>query len=377
MLGYPRFLADVSEALHRVNGFCPLIEFSDQKGRFSLARQMMPRVVKGHCLQAKELLVDKRNLWEFRIRRAITKRWVRLIYYQFSPVLSFEENVRFLTKTGVWVREDGFSLGAPNPFRAWEGRRPSFMSKRNWATIRLALVVFLCVLTPVVCIIVMRKIPLKSPLVVFLMIGGICLLVGILSHGLGAFPESVLGLTRLRGVKLLLILPFLFIPGFLLSKEEWKKMLATPLTGWIVLVGAGICLVFLGGTIMRSGNFPVLPVTDAERMFRDTLEEFFGARPRFKEFLIGHPLLLLGLYLQSQERERPQFFLDGRLWVWLGMLGPISILNTFVHFHSPISAGMLRTVHGLWMGFLLSIPLCYFYPTLESLALALKKKIWE
>jgi hypothetical protein len=43
----------------------------------------------------------------------------------------------------------------------------------------------------------------------------------------------------------------------------------------------------------------------------------------------------------------------------IGLIGQISIVNTFLHFHIPLELCLLRTLHGLWIGSLISLPFCW------------------
>jgi hypothetical protein len=118
---------------------------------------------------------------------------------------------------------------------------------------------------------------------------------------------------------------------------------------WILFFLVGVA----GLYVMRSGNFPLIPVFDGERTLRDWLDKVFTARPRFKEFMIGHPLFLIGLTL----KRRPWVNVSlARFVVFLGLIGQISMLNTFMHFHSPLELGLLRSLHGMWIGSCLAIP---------------------
>ena len=65
------------------------------------------------------------------------------------------------------------------------------------------------------------------------------------------------------------------------------------------------------------------------------LERAFVYRPRTKEFLIGHPLLILGfgLYIWGEERL-------GLACIVPGTIGQISLLNTFAHVHSPLAGSI-------------------------------------
>ena len=74
-------------------------------------------------------------------------------------------------------------------------------------------------------------------------------------------------------------------------------------------------------------------------------------RPRFKEFALGHPLMLLGLWLQAMNfKLQKGGRYDGRPWMVLGMVGQVSIVNTFCHLHSPLSLAFFRTFNGVILG---------------------------
>jgi hypothetical protein len=96
-----------------------------------------------------------------------------------------------------------------------------------------------------------------------------------------------------RGVKLQLVLPlafsfFLFFPmaGLRSFMDMPVRVRHFVFVGFFIVVVAGVYL-------MRSGNFPLIPVSDTERGFRDTLENILIARPRFKECFFG---LIIFLY---------------------------------------------------------------------------------
>jgi hypothetical protein len=69
------------------------------------------------------------------------------------------------------------------------------------------------------------------------------------------------------------------------------------------------------------------------------------ARPRTKEFLIGHPLLVAAL----DQRLRGRKSLSG--WLMVGaVIGQLSMVNTFSHIHTPLWVSGLRTGLGLVLG---------------------------
>ncbi len=335
------------------NGLLPLFEFAPQAGLSFLAGRAPSHLIKAHCLQSKELLVAKENIWFSRLVRAVKERWVRLLYIRFSPALGFEENIAFQSSVAQNLTRRGFNLGMPVPFPRWQAREAG-------KNVRLGLVLAVAVATPLFCVAGMRLLSWSSPFLVFVVFCLASLGTGVLMHGLGSHPDLALGTGGVRGVKLQLVAPLAASLFVLFSRAEWRALLNQPLQVKHIVYGAAALGVVGGLYLMRSGNSPWLPVLDWERQGRDALEKLFVARPRLKEFLIGHPLLITGLVLLRQAPSSKRLFRDGRLWVFLGLVGQISIMNTFLHFHSPVELGILRSLHGIWLGLLFSLPLCYF-----------------
>ncbi|MFD0590637.1 DUF5693 family protein [Paenibacillus sp. GCM10027627] len=93
--------------------------------------------------------------------------------------------------------------------------------------------------------------------------------------------------------------------------------------------------------LSRTGNSG--QVTWVEMIVRNWLESTFGVRPRFKEFMLGHPPLLLGLFLAIRYRAA---------WVLIivGTLGQLTMVSTFTHIHTPLYISIIRTLLGLGAG---------------------------
>ncbi|MEI7905155.1 MAG: DUF5693 family protein, partial [Candidatus Firestonebacteria bacterium] len=111
-----------------------------------------------------------------------------------------------------------------------------------------------------------------------------------------------------------------------------------------VAVLAGLFLV----ASLRSGNLNV-PLFPFEEPAREFLEKVFWARPRSKEFLIGHPLMLLGLYMFFNKRYE-KYKASAILALSAGMFGQVSLVNTFCHAHIPFLMSLVRAVYGLALG---------------------------
>jgi len=127
--------------------------------------------------------------------------------------------------------------------------------------------------------------------------------------------------------------------------ERVRAFLSEPLRVWhtVAMLGG---LVLIALVVARSGNDSGLGASELELRFRALLDRYLGARPRTKEFMLGHPALLLGLAMATLPRWRP--------WalplVLLGIIGQVGMLNSFCHLHTPLKLTVLRTFHGLWAG---------------------------
>lgn len=171
-------------------------------------------------------------------------------------------------------------------------------------------------------------------------------------------------LDQFAGVKLSQLLPFAVIaavlfgewhhPGAATKEERWsrareayRRLLEAPLSvKYALLVVFGLVLGLLW--IARTGNEPGVGVSDVELRVRALLEHLLVARPRTKEFLLGHPAMVLALVLAL--KGRPRYVLP---LVLLGTIGQTSMVNTFCHIQTPLWLSLLRTVNGLWIGVLL------------------------
>lgn len=194
---------------------------------------------------------------------------------------------------------------------------------------------------------------------VFSLVGGI-LIVGLFSR-----VGYLVGAGRFVGVKLSYLVPMSLVllavigdlPGRVEPGSVWwarmqlrvRELFGRPL----IVIEAIAILAALGAIVfalMRSGNQSLVAPTGLELKLRNLLESLLVVRPRTKEFLIGHPALMLAIAICLRGRRRWLPFA-----ALLGAVGQISLVNTFCHFHTPLSVSLLRTLHGLWMGALVGI----------------------
>jgi len=126
--------------------------------------------------------------------------------------------------------------------------------------------------------------------------------------------------------------------------ELWAQPML--LGGLIVFI---VALAVLALLLARSGNDPGVGVSAWEMKVRAVLDQHMGVRPRTKEFLIGHPALLLGIALMGMRRVK-----WGLPLLVVGAIGQVSIVNTFCHLHTPLLVSGLHVFNGLWTGLLVA-----------------------
>lgn len=191
-------------------------------------------------------------------------------------------------------------------------------------------------------------------------LAGAMLIVGLYSR-LGYLS----GVALFTGVKLSLLVPPVVVAAAVIVD---LRLGIEPMSRWwsrtrlrleqflgrpINVLGAAVVLVALGGiafALTRSGNQPVVSPSGMEVKLRALLESTLVIRPRTKEFLLGHPALMLAVALALRGR---------RTWLPLvalvAGLGQVSLLNTFCHVHTPLAISLLRTGNGLWLGAVIGV----------------------
>lgn len=176
---------------------------------------------------------------------------------------------------------------------------------------------------------------------------------GGLAAGGWLFATPVLvGEAAFRGVKLAQILPlalFLLLWGRRIwgeTRSRTKKFLRENVSGRMLVIswgiaGFGLLLAVIGWYyLMRTGNSGL--VSEWELRLRNGLEERLIVRPRFKEFALGLPCLILWC------RGQPGRLLQPFLGVG-AVIGLTSVTNTFLHC-TPLRISLVRTGAGWLLG---------------------------
>lgn len=186
--------------------------------------------------------------------------------------------------------------------------------------------------------------------IVYINAAGALIITGLLSD-----PQHMLKIYQFTGVKAAFILPLIIVAAYYFLYPYRinailfliRRFLQSQVTIGYTIFAFSI-LFFFAIYIIRSGNYNV-PMINFEAGFRRILGIIMLVRPRTKEFLIGYPVLFFTLtYLGTVISYRYRW-----IFYTIATVAPISMLNTFCHFHAPIWLSVLRSINGLVLGLLI------------------------
>jgi len=392
VLGYPTEIEETARILKDKGITLGIIEpfIAYQLGVNQLARNINLNAVRVHSLQQEELAKLGIEKTINRYFKAVYERNVRVLY--LKPFDERSDTIKFIEGLAERLHKSGYRLGVANPFKeinnnkvlklivalsliAWITLLLTFWSSKlfypSFGLGLLALVGLYIFNQKLVLELIALKTAIIFPLITFiyllnrikgertlincykLFIQGTMVTIsgGILIQGLLADREYLLQVAQFRGIKLAFLLPLILSTIYYLyfkysSLEDLKQDISKLLTRKISIQDIMVASILISGGVIylsRTGNNPIIPVTGFEIQVRKLLEDILVIRPRFKSFLIGHPLLILGIYLSFKEQQY--------LWVvLLGLIGQITILNTFSHLHTPFIVSLFRVLIGVGLG---------------------------
>ncbi|HEV2284038.1 MAG TPA: DUF5693 family protein [bacterium] len=154
------------------------------------------------------------------------------------------------------------------------------------------------------------------------------------------------------GVKVLIVLPVVIVGLAIAAAQAGPEGVWPRVREWLrqpLRLEYGILLIVIGGAALfalgRTGNTGLPALGGLEVKVRTVLERVLVARPRTKEFLIGHPAMMLAIAVA---------FLGARRWVlplaMAGAVGQTNLVDSFSHIHTPLVYVVERTVYALVIG---------------------------
>jgi hypothetical protein len=414
VLGFHGLVKHTADKLKSAGILYGSIEFGKQKGDTIMSEKLKSDFVRVHSISSAEMATMSPAEMVERFSRAAKERNIRLCYVRLPDLVGetpVESALAFVSEIRGQIAKSGYSVGEAHTFT--NVRRPlplrvlmalsivagllllldslfSMPSGLKYSLLAIGLVLGggLCMFEKGMQVLALmsalvfptlgvtalvgplfggeveNKSPIKKTLALFIECSVISLCGALLIVGLLADKVYMVKVDQFLGIKAAHGLPILAIALFMacglpmlgkpLSEvrksitEHIRKIVNHPLFVWHVLAVV-FALAIIGFALMRTGNDSGLGVSGFELKFRAILDKVMLVRPRTKEFLIGHPAFFLGIaFLLTRRRAL------GLPLVALGMLGQVSVVNTFCHIHTPLAMSAVRTVNGLVAGLLVS-----------------------
>jgi hypothetical protein len=165
-------------------------------------------------------------------------------------------------------------------------------------------------------------------------------------------------LQQFKGVNILALTPLVLAAIYLIlfsekltakqKVEKLKRMMTSSISVlWVVSSIALLGIIYY--YLTRTGNEG--QASTSEKLFRAFLQGTLKVRPRTKEFLIGNPLMLLGIYLCFKHRLKAMYL------VLIGAIGQASFLGSFTHLHTPVKISIIRGAYGIILGAMIALVL--------------------
>lgn len=215
---------------------------------------------------------------------------------------------------------------------------------------------------------------LKSPILNFIVLCCISWVGGLVAAGLLNELPYFIQAKQFVGIKVAVFLPVLLVGIYLMALfGNFKNAMTSPLNvqqlALAVVVGAALALL-----IARTGNDSPTAVSGSELKMRAVMDAILFVRPRTKEFMLGHPALIVGLFMLARLLKgnmKPAYAGWTVLALMVGAIGQTGLLNTMCHTHTPIVLSIARNFFGMALGGILGLILWLFVgrwnPTMQGL----------
>lgn len=412
VLGHRKLLGETAEAIRENNLLYGWIELVPQEGADTLKSLTPDNVLAVHSIAAAELEKLSPQTCVERFARAARERGVRVLFIHLPVEYAgksrgemLDANFEYLKRIIEEVEKAGFEPGRAAPVGAFKVHPAVtalvFGGMAAFCVFMLSLVftlpgglaVAVAAAAPPVWWVASQA-GMETPLSKLAALAVACVVPGIAvaaSFLKGRAPDDAprpplsFGETATAWLQacILTILGGIFVAAILSSREFFiridsfsgvKLAYALPLAAivalyyrWsgITLSGffktpfryaevavIGLLLGVIGIYLLRSGNDAPAVTSGFEREFRSWLEALLVVRPRTKEFLIGHPALMVGAAIPfARGAIVPIAFL------LLGVMAQVSIMNTFCHLHTPFALSLARVLMGVALGAVIGFPL--------------------
>ena len=401
----------------KIDGLLPLAEFNDYKAARSyvIDPTEQKKISVGEALRRWALTDEERN---------IRVNYIRPFLMPEGGQDIMKTNLKYVRDIKTSVEARGYTIGEAGVFAAkGDGFAPYFPSKLSFIPVLLAIVAGVVLYLSLLFIgrgLLTRQLlalaaasvfPVLSMSVIFNIwdknttdkhsllsicwkgIWQLALAIALSLVG-AAFLSAILTDSRFlleidiyRGVKLTFILPVIFTAILFIKRYDllqvvgkglqtlWKRLNGLLDTGLtfrhvvVLLVLMFIAYYFVG----RSGHTGGVPVPAIELKMRAFLEQLMYARPREKEFMIGHPMFFLAVL--AVYRCAP------RWWQFVltcaAVIGQGSLVQTFCHMRTPVVMSFVRALDGYAVGVVFGVAGVLVIGALLPFVLKLRRRYLE
>lgn len=405
--GYPDYVGVIARELKASGLPLATVEFFPQEGVSTLGRMVDKNVVRLHSLKEAEAGKLSPDDVGSRFRLAVEERNIRILLFRFFyPPHTGDQlgyNLSFLRDLSAGLRSRGFVLGPASGLEKFPFSRALvlvmgggviaagalLLEQLRFRRLGLAwlaggMIVWLvaggfgwqllaarklmalgaaCLFPALATSYALpdKKSSWTGSLMALIKASAVSLAGGLLVGGILTDVGFMVKLDQFWGVKVSYVAPLVLAGLVLLCRRphlrvRLRRAGEAPVTwlGLVVVVSLAAGAVVY---IMRSGN-ELAAVFPLEKELRQWLDAVLTVRPRTKEFLIGHPLLVLVAALGYRDALLP--------WAIVGAVGQVSITNTYAHIHTPVVVSLLRTFNGLWLGAVIGLLLVGAYRWVEA-----------
>ena len=417
VLGFRGLVPYAAEKIKALGLTYGSIEFGKQKGDARLSKELDSEFVRVHSIPIAEMATMMPSSAVERFERAVKERGIRLCYIRLMEISGenpVEDSAGFVASISQQIRQAGYTPGIAHTYGKTLQPLPlllliglsivagtvllleSMFSLSTLARFGLLAIGFIlsaglimkggntgiqglallsALVFPTLGVTMLTgpyfhgyvgdKRSVFKVVGIFIGISAITLCGALMIVGLLADRSYMVKLNQFSGIKAAHMLPLLVVAFVMASglpvlgkpfsqvrKEvsgNLRRLVNNPLFVWHV-IAVFSAMIIVGFAMLRTGNDPGMGVSGLELKFRAILDQVMMVRPRTKEFLIGHPALFMGIGLLLTRR---------RAWglplLAFGMLGQVSLLNTFCHIHTPLYISILRAANGLILGLLIGL----------------------
>ena len=205
---------------------------------------------------------------------------------------------------------------------------------------------------PIAAFVIADLLKLRNTILAYCLVSVVSLAGGLAVAGLLNGLPYFIHAEEFKGVKLAHFAPIAVIGIFLCARMTNLRATMRKEVNWgsaLLAIGVLGALAFMA---TRTGNDSPAGVSGLELKFRDLLDAVLFVRPRTKEFLVGNPLLFVGLGMLAAQTAGKKTWAPGWIALFLtaGAIGQTSIVNTMCHFHTPLAVSLSRIGVGLVAG---------------------------